>query len=67
MTQRGETERTDADHVRVLHDHLELEFIDTVLVNTEARCRKVLKPTKNEEYLYQVKYVFQGLRDEDAE
>src|SRR5699024_1637647 len=36
MTQKGETEHfSDADHVRVLHRHLNEQFIDTVLVNTE--------------------------------
>ena len=65
MTQRGETEHfTDADHVRVLHDHLGTRFIDTVLVNTEAVPEEYLNQQKNEEYLYQVKYDFQGLRDE---
>ena len=65
MTQRGETEHfTDADHVRVLHDHLGTKFIDTVLVNTEAVPEEYLNQQKNEEYLYQVKYDFQGLRDE---
>ena len=65
MTQRGETEHfTDADHVRVLHDHLGTQFIDTVLVNTEAVPEEYLNQQKNEEYLYQVKYDFQGLRDE---
>ena len=65
MTQRGETEHfTDADHVRVLPDHLGTKFIDTVLVNTEAVPEEYLNQQKNEEYLYQVKYDFQGLRDE---
>ncbi|WP_127848906.1 gluconeogenesis factor YvcK family protein [Lacticaseibacillus hulanensis] len=36
MTQKGETDNfTDADHVRVLHDHLQQNFVDTVLVNIE--------------------------------
>ena len=65
MTQRGETEHfTDADHVRVLHEHLGTKFIDTVLVNTESVPEEYLNQQKNEEYLYQVKYDFQGLRDE---
>ena len=34
MTQKGETDHfTDADHVRVLNQHLGKNFIDTVLVN----------------------------------
>ncbi|GAK48510.1 hypothetical protein LOSG293_340140 [Secundilactobacillus oryzae JCM 18671] len=36
MTQKGETENfTDADHIRVLHEHLNDNFVDTVLVNTK--------------------------------
>ncbi len=65
MTQRGETEHfTDADHVKVLHEHLGRQFIDTVLVNTEEVPAEYLNQQKNEEYLYQVKYDFQGLRDQ---
>ena len=65
MTQLGETEQfTDADHVRVLHEHLGTNFIDTVLVNTEEVPEEYLSQQKNEEYLYQVKYDFQGLRDQ---
>ena len=31
MTQKGETEHfTDADHVRVLNEHLQAQFVDTV-------------------------------------
>lgn len=42
MTQKGETEHfTDADHIRVLHKHLNQPFIDTVLVNTE-KCLKII-------------------------
>lgn len=65
MTQLGETEHfTDADHVRVLHAHLGEQFIDTVLVNTETVPDAYLNQQKNEEYLYQVAYDFQGLREE---
>ena len=49
MTQLGETEHfTDADHVRVLHEHLGTKFIDTVLVNTEAVPEEYLNQQKNE-------------------
>ncbi|GAB6092583.1 gluconeogenesis factor YvcK family protein [Furfurilactobacillus curtus] len=35
MTQKGETDHfTDADHVRVLNEHVGANFVDTVLVNT---------------------------------
>ena len=65
MTQLGETEHfTDADHVRVLHDHVGANFIDTVIVNTEEVPEDCLNQQKNEEYLYQVKYDFNGLREQ---
>ena len=35
MTQKGNGTFTDADHVRVLNEHLQAQFVDTVLVNTE--------------------------------
>lgn len=63
MTQLGETEHfTDADHVRVLNEHLGRKFIDTVLVNTEPVPKDYLDHQKYDEYLYQVKYNFKGLR-----
>lgn len=65
MTQLGETEYfSDSDHVRVLHEHLGEPFIDTVIVNTETVPDEYLNQQKNEEYLYQVKYDFQGLREQ---
>ena len=65
MTQKGETEHfTDADHVRVLNRHLKQNFIDTVLVNTEPVPKNYLDRQKYDEYLYQVKYDFKGLRDQ---
>lgn len=65
MTQWGETEHfTDADHVRVLHEHLGQKFIDTVLVNTETVPDAYINPVENGEYLYQVTYEFEGLRQE---
>ena len=63
MTQLGETEHfTDADHVRVLNSHLGQNFIDTVLVNTEPVPQDYMDCQKYDEYLYQVKYDFKGLR-----
>ncbi|KRM06550.1 hypothetical protein FC89_GL000699 [Liquorilactobacillus ghanensis DSM 18630] len=65
MTQKGETEHfTDADHVQVLHQHLQKNFIDTVLVNTEPVPRNYLDHQKYDEYLYQVKHDFNGLRSQ---
>lgn len=65
MTQKGETERfTDAQHVRVLHEHLGTNFVDTVLVNTEPVPENYMDRQKYDEYLYQVKHDFHGLRDQ---
>lgn len=65
MTQKGETEHfTDCDHVRVLHQHLEKNFIDTVLVNTENVPEGYMDFEVYDEYLVQVTHDFQGLREE---
>lgn len=65
MTQKGETEHfTDADHVRVLHQHLKKQFVDTVLVNTEKVPEGYMDPEIYDEYLVQVVHDFKGLRDE---
>lgn len=64
MTQKGETEHfTDADHIRVLNRHLGMNFIDTVLVNTEPVPADYMDQQKYDEYLFQVKHDFNGLRD----
>lgn len=63
MTQKGETEHfTDADHVRVLAQHLGAQFVDTVLVNTEPVPTDYLDHQKYDEYLVQVEHDFKGLR-----
>ncbi len=65
MTQKGETEHfSDADHVRVLHKHLQQKFIDTVLVNTEKVPEGYMDTETYDEYLVQVQYDFAGLREE---
>ena len=65
MTQKGETEHfTDADHVRVLNEHLQAQFVDTVLVNTEKVPENYMDPEIYDEYLVQVKQIFEGLREE---
>ncbi|MFD1317411.1 gluconeogenesis factor YvcK family protein [Loigolactobacillus zhaoyuanensis] len=64
MTQKGETEHfTDADHVRVLAQHLGGQFINTVLVNTQPVPPNYLDHQKYDEYLVQVEHDFKGLRD----
>lgn len=65
MTQKGETEHfCDADHIRVLHKHLNHPFVNTVLVNTEPVPEGYMDPEIFDEYLVQVSHDFQGLRDE---
>lgn len=63
MTQRGETENfSDAEHVKVLHNHVGTEFIDTVLVNVEKVPDDYMDNNKFDEYLVQVKHDFLGLQ-----
>ncbi|MBO1305451.1 YvcK family protein [Enterococcus sp. 669A] len=65
MTQKGETEHfSDADHVRVLNQHLDDKFVDTVLVNTEKVPEDYMNPEVYDEYLVQVTHDFNGLREE---
>ncbi len=65
MTQKGETEHfSDADHIKVLHEHLGQPFIDTVLVNTEPVPKDYLDRQKYDEYLYQVRHDFKALREQ---
>ncbi|HIY56827.1 MAG TPA: YvcK family protein [Candidatus Tetragenococcus pullicola] len=65
MTQKGETEHfTDAEHVKVLHQHLGQPFIDTVLVNIEKVPEGYMDFEIYDEYLVQVKHDFQGLRNQ---
>ncbi len=65
MTQRGETEFfSDADHVRVLNQHLGKNAIDTVLVNIEPVPQDYMDSNKFDEYLVQVKHDFAGLNNQ---
>ncbi len=65
MTQLGETENfTDANHVEVLHDHLKMPFVDTVLVNIAPVPEDYIKNQPNEEYLLQVMHDFNGIRQQ---
>lgn len=62
MTQKGETENfSDADHVRVLHEHLHHSFIDTVLVNVEEVPENAMNTERYDEYLVQVSHDAEGL------
>ncbi|WP_282803829.1 gluconeogenesis factor YvcK family protein [Secundilactobacillus kimchicus] len=65
MTQKGETEQfTDADHVRVLNDHLQQNVINTVLVNTQKVPDEYIDYQRWNEMSTQVKPDFKGLRDQ---
>ena len=61
MTQLGETEGfTDAQHVEVLHHHLNQNFIDTALINN-AQVPSDYISMEGSEILYQVQHDFNGL------
>lgn len=63
MTQKGETDNfTDADHVRVLNQHLGKNFIDTVLVNIQPVPANYLDFQEWNEISQPVKHDFCGLR-----
>ncbi|NGC78289.1 YvcK family protein [Lactobacillus reuteri] len=63
MTQKGETDNfTDADHVRVLNQHLGKNFIDTVLVNIQPVPANYLDFQEWNEISQPVKHDFRGLR-----
>ncbi|QPS71563.1 gluconeogenesis factor YvcK family protein [Lactococcus garvieae] len=67
MTQRGETEHfSDADHVRVLHEHLGTRIIDTVLVNSAVVPEEYMNSNKFDEYLVQVVHDFKALQEEEV-
>lgn len=64
MTQKGETEDlTDADHVRIINEHLGGNYIDTVLVNGAKVSMDQFNPADYDEYLLPVKRDFDGLVD----
>lgn len=59
MTQSGETEHfTDADHVRVLHEHLGQPFVDIVLTNIGEVPEFYLNNDDGKDYLVQVQHDF---------
>lgn len=65
MTQLGETENfSDANHIEVLHRHLNQKFIDTVLVNIGSVPENYIDTEKYDEYLVQVEHDFKGLKNE---
>lgn len=65
MTQKGETDNfTDADHVRVLNQHLGRNFIDTVLVNIQPVPQNYIDFQEWNEISQPVQHDFQGLREQ---
>lgn len=65
MTQKGETDNfTDADHVRVLNQHLGKDFIDTVLVNIQPVPQNYIDFQEWNEISQPVGHDFQGLRNQ---
>lgn len=61
MTQLGETEGyTDAEHVDVLHRHLNSPFVDTALINN-AKVPFEYVSKEDSEYLFQVQHDFHRL------
>lgn len=63
MTQKGETEgMTDAEHVRIINEHLGGNYVDTVLVNSQPVPMDTFNPADYDEYLLPVKRDFEGLR-----
>lgn len=67
MTQKGETDHfTDADHVRVLNDHLGGHYIDTVLVNIQPVPEDYINFQQWNEISEPVGHDFMGLRSQDC-
>lgn len=65
MTQLGETENfSDANHIEVLHRHMNQKFVDTVLVNIGEVPENYIDTEKYDEYLVQVDHNFNGLKKE---
>ncbi|WP_283583810.1 gluconeogenesis factor YvcK family protein [Limosilactobacillus difficilis] len=65
MTQKGETDNfTDADHVRVLNQHIGQNFIDTVLVNIQPIPEDYINFQQWNEISRPVGHNFRGLREQ---
>lgn len=65
MTQKGETEHfSDADHVRIINEHLGAKRVDTILVNAEKVPDDYLDYQKYNEYLVPVSHDFNALQQQ---
>ena len=67
MTQRGETDHfSDADHVRVINEHLGGHYINTALVNGAKIDMDKFHPEDYDEYIEPVRNNFKGLREQEC-
>ncbi|UQS85083.1 YvcK family protein [Apilactobacillus apisilvae] len=67
MTQKGETDNfTDADHVKVLNNHLKCNFIDTILVNNKTIPKNYVDKQKWSEISHQVKHDAYNLKEQNC-
>ncbi|MCZ0717480.1 gluconeogenesis factor YvcK family protein [Aerococcus kribbianus] len=65
MTQLGETEHfTDADHLRVINEHLQAKAVDYALINKTTVPYEYIESKETPEYLVQVVHDKQGLLKE---
>lgn len=67
MTQQGETDHfSDADHVRVINEHLGGHYINTALVNGAKIDMSKFHPEDYDAYLEPVRNDFAGLREQEC-
>lgn len=65
MTQLGETEHfSDADHVRVIHQHLGKKALNAVLLNNKVVPKAYIHRPDSPDYLVQVSHDAKGLAEE---
>ncbi|KAA9242027.1 MULTISPECIES: gluconeogenesis factor YvcK family protein [Aerococcus] len=68
MTQLGETEGfSDADHLRVINDHLQGHYVDACLLNRTTVPYEYIENNEVLDYLVQVSHDRQALKDQGAE
>ncbi|MDO4670681.1 MAG: uridine diphosphate-N-acetylglucosamine-binding protein YvcK [Aerococcus sp.] len=67
MTQLGETEHfSDADHIRVINQHLGDGFVDVALLNNTKVPQSYIDTNEIQDYLIQVSHDPEGLREQQA-
>ena len=68
MTQLGETEHfSDADHLRVINEHLGGKYIDVALINSLTVPYDYIEHNEVLDYLVQVRHDRQGLKESSAQ